>query len=574
MNYDILRNSEAERLLPALVSQYGRASASFLVRQGDFKQFGSIASRSIISYAETDHVWVGATDPLCPPENMGHLLEEFAATARECGRSACVLPVSESTATIAQKHGYGILALGSEPWHELRLIHDPAHDLLRGIPTAVQLRRKGAKVVRFDPVTLSEAKYTELNHVGNRWLGQHATVPLGFLNRLEPWVLSECKRYFWIEFRSKIVAYLAAVPVLSRKGWYFGDLVRDPDAPAGAVELLFAEASALLKEEGAETVSLGLSPLARIGQDTQLDPSTVSSGMSRFLFEYSGGMYGFSSLYQFKLKLNPTHWEPQYLITYPKRFTPKIGVALLQVHFPGGVLKALAEGLRRSKALQVFGECLYRSISPKIVPRPWPQRLHELAVRTRAVWAISLTCFLFFWISTDSHWRVRPVVAQKFGYSFDNLISGGFNIQKTALLIFPGFLHWQPSHIIFNLLIFIFLGGLLELIAGTRLLVLSYFVGTVFSNLITSGILALPVRLASAQGYLAFSQEIDLGCSLGVFSTLGALIYFLKRDRRSFLLIQMGILCFVVIVRHVLDLNHCIALSLGWTCAAAYLPKD
>jgi phosphatidylglycerol lysyltransferase len=167
-----------------------------------------------------------------------------------------------------------------------------------------------------------------------RWLLSRKMAPLGFLVDVQPFEYPEERGYLVAERGGRVIGFLAAVPVYSRGGWFFEDLLRDPEAPNGTTELLIDAGMRWAAQDGAGYVTLGLAPLAgRI-------PSWLA-GVRRL----SAPMYDFAGLHAFKKKLRPHHWDAVHL------FWPPGG---LMVRALADVLAAFARGSLISFGLQTL----------------------------------------------------------------------------------------------------------------------------------------------------------------------------------------------------------------------------
>jgi lysylphosphatidylglycerol synthetase-like protein (DUF2156 family) len=168
--------------------------------------------------------------------------------------------------------------------------------------------------------------------------------PMGFLVDVQPFAFADERRYMVAEQDGRVVAFLAAVPVFARGGWFIEDLVRRPDAPNGTAELLVDATMRALAREGSHYVTLGLAPLA--GSVT---------GWLRVAREQTRALYDFEGLRTFKAKLRPGAWEPIHLAYMPDALS---AVALFDV------LTAFARG-----SVTRFGvETLLRALGPNEGP--------------------------------------------------------------------------------------------------------------------------------------------------------------------------------------------------------------
>src|SRR5262249_6434098 len=119
-----------------------------------------------------------------------------------------------------------------------------------------QLRRaraKGVEVRALAPGELGAAEAPArpaVEELIRRWLASRPMPPMRFLLQVQAFSDLEERRCFVAEQRGRVVGFLAAVPVYARGGWLFEDLLRDPAAPNGTVELLVDAAMRALAAAG------------------------------------------------------------------------------------------------------------------------------------------------------------------------------------------------------------------------------------------------------------------------------------------------------------------------------------
>jgi len=128
----------------------------------------------------------------------------------------------------------------------------------------------------------------------------------------------------------RMLAFTSFVPIFGAgvvQGWTLDLMRRQADALHGVMDFLIVSAASQFAAEGAQTLSLGLSPLA--GDDDPTE-AAATSFIRRFLYTRLNRAYNFQGLHMFKAKF-ATHWEPRYLV-YPGR--------LALASASGAVLKA------------------------------------------------------------------------------------------------------------------------------------------------------------------------------------------------------------------------------------------
>lgn len=547
-----------------LVRKYGMNSNAFLTLYRGFNYFSSReANKSgVIAFIDELHAWVGATDPLAPPENQRELLQQFSSTAQLAGKAAMLLPVSKSTAHLAEELGYGSVMIGTEPTFRL----DDFQPSIDSIASARHLYQRGARVTEFHPrdPSVPLSSLSQCNEIIQEWLSTRKIDPLSFLNKVAPWEVCDHRKYFWVTLNNRILAFLATVPIWPRNGWYFIDLLRHSASPAGSTELLMIEAIRLLKMAGAQEISLGVSPLSNL----HLAPKTKHQflyGVLRFVYEHVNFFYRFKSLYQFKDKFHPNYQRPMYLIFYPPKMRVADILSLVEAFFPGGVVKAFWSMTRRFYQHFRLGEWVERQLATSIISRPLPTTMKECVTRCPLTIVLIAINLWFYFVLNTRHGQAAYIY-----YRWSFSMSSAIHYPLEALIISP-FVHHDLFHIDTNLLMLAAFGGLLEALAGTRVLSLCFFTGVFLSNPLTLVVLAPLLHALSIPLFQRLISESDVGVSLGILGAVGGLLHFLKRGRVLLVILIAVIIAVAVAKGSVLFLSHAAALLLGSFAIRLYL---
>jgi phosphatidylglycerol lysyltransferase len=335
----------------AVLQRYGSNADSFQAGLSYHRRL-FFADAGVVACARVGRVTVVAGDPVAAP---GRLLPLVAALRAALPGPVAVVSASAQVRDELAADGWGWVKVGEEPYWE------PARWSLEGkaaanVRHAVNAaRRKELRVEQAGPRQPGwDGDLVEMRAVAEAWSGTHETRPLGFLLTLAPFERPEDRRYFVArEPSGRIVAFLAAVPIWAREGWYFQDFVRLPDAPTGVNELLFHEAMLAIRAMGARLVTLGAAPLA--GLDKEEPQRPWIHRVLRFAYEHLDAFYHFQSLSEYKAKYAPHWWEPKYLVFRPRRLRARLLFAVLKAYDPRGVtrlvLSRLAEGLREELAI-------------------------------------------------------------------------------------------------------------------------------------------------------------------------------------------------------------------------------
>ena len=103
------------------------------------------------------------------------------------------------------------------------------------------------------------------------------------------------------------------------------DLMRNcKESPHGTMDVLFTNIILWAKESGFQKCSLGMAPLANVGNCKH---SFISEKLIHYVYRYGNKKYNFKGLKEFKGKF-ATDWEPKYL-AYKKSFLPIIFLQLI-----------------------------------------------------------------------------------------------------------------------------------------------------------------------------------------------------------------------------------------------------
>lgn len=353
-----------ERLL-AIIKRFGSHPTAFQALEDGLQHWvycadGETEPRGVVAYVRSGRYRIVAGMPIVGRPDYSSLITAFLTDTQDAGARTLFFSADEvlqaSLDGAPQCLDRDWLSIGLQPeWDPTRYHTDgPERRSLRA-----QIARAGRKGVGAEEVdaALLAASGTELRSqvdtVISAWLGSRRMGVMRFLVDLQPFHHASERRYWVAQRGGRVVAFLAAVPVYTRRGWFIEDMIRLPDAPNGTMELLIDRALRDLGAEGCRYATLGLSPLAGIDAGPGRHPwlrRTLS-----WCYAHLGGFYHFQGLYRFKARFHPDRWVPQYLVSVGGRISIFSFRAVLRAFSGVGFLRFGLATLRRMVRRLFYG---------------------------------------------------------------------------------------------------------------------------------------------------------------------------------------------------------------------------
>ena len=302
-----------------------------------------------IIYGEFGRVWLVAGDPLASLANMPELARQFAAFAKRKNRVVAFVAASAEFAALVMPDDFTVVKIGASPYFDLKT-WNPRGDCAKKLRAGVNQARRAGVEVEMISANLDESLKKETAQLCMSWLGsRRSATTFGWLMALDPFLHSECKKYFAARVNGKLVGFLAASPIPARKAWYLEDVLHEPDAPPGTATLLVVEALAKLKAEGVNLATLGTSPFATDGpNDVVGTEHRVIERVLRVASQRLKAFYNFEGLRRFKGKFMPSWWESEYALGQRGAvMPPRVAYAIVGALVPGGVTQLLTRQAAR-----------------------------------------------------------------------------------------------------------------------------------------------------------------------------------------------------------------------------------
>jgi len=330
-----------------LVLAYGWNATSYQIVNPGIQLWFARDGDAVVGYVERHLTRVVAGAPVCAPDRLLSVVEEFEQDCQDCRRRVCYFGAENRLETLLRRRQtHSMVLLGSQPsWN-------PTHwaGIVAGKASLrAQLNRARNKGITVAVMPSAEATNSPaLRRVLDEWLATRGLPPMHFL--VEPETLARLFDRRVLIARSRegpVVAFLVASPAPARGGWLVEQFVRGARAPNGTVELLLDTAMRSLAADGFEYVTLGLAPLSRHSLPQAVNPLWLRMAL-KVVRAHGRRFYNFEGLDRFKAKFQPERWEPVYAIVNERHFSP-------------GALYAIAAAFSDGSPASTIGRALWRA---------------------------------------------------------------------------------------------------------------------------------------------------------------------------------------------------------------------
>lgn len=539
-------------LLKEALEKYGDRSNSWITSYPEFKHFDS--ESGIVRYTETQKSIVAASEPLAPNHLRHKCLKDISEFAQTQKKNSVVIPISETLASELESSGFDTIPIGSEPVFELNEYFSRMNDPLQSFSSAKAMRAKGYEVEEKNSGELTLDEVNSMRILYSEWKEKRQNNQIGFLSTINPFEAINIKKYFLLKKKTsnQIIAYITALPIKPINAMYFCDWIRPIITKSGMMEFLLIESMRILWKNNYSEVRLGMAPLSHLNQD---DFKGIRKKffyqVMNLVFDKVKSPYSFQGLFQFKAKLEPTRWDKLYLAS-SKKISFSTFLELNRIHFSN----------QATGAIDRFFQKLVKSYFTNLSTVELPKNIFELIYKLK-----------FSIFGTTLMLVIHIFAHSKSGDSY-YLRSGGFiasNFNLEGFITGP-ILHDHTYHLLGDLSTFLLIGGLVELLLGTKLWALATVLGFWSTNLISIFIL----KLMNTFGFLsnenltkAFSEH-DYGSSNAIYAFAGLLAMYTPKPVLTILPFAINGLAVCIGKSSLLAIHHWVGLLVGITLAKVF----
>ncbi|MFI6431073.1 bifunctional lysylphosphatidylglycerol flippase/synthetase MprF [Rhodococcus oryzae] len=330
-----------------LLCASGGSPLSWMTTWRGNKYWFSADGTSYVAYRVIAGVALTTGDPVGPPDRLRVNVTDFAEFASGSGWIPCFYSVTGELREVTDSMGWSGIQVAEET--VLRL-DDLAFTgkKFQDVRTAVNRAKKdgiSAEWISFPEAPLSITD--QITAISEEWVADKGMPEMGYtLGGLEEIDDPQVRCLVAVDAERTVHGVTSWMPVYRDGrvvGWTLDFMRRRSEGFRPAMEFLIASAAMLLKEEGAEFVSLSGAPLAKVvspeaAADTEedLERSTLSTVLDRLLDVLGKTLepvYGFRSLLAFKSKFQP-EYVPMHMTFADPAALPSIGNAIGRAYLP------------------------------------------------------------------------------------------------------------------------------------------------------------------------------------------------------------------------------------------------
>ena len=237
-------------------------------------------------------------DPITAKSDYQNIIESFLSKNPD----SVFIQVTRDVAEVLDAFGFEVNQLGIETEIELNdfSTKGAARSKLRQWQN--KCRREGVAVEERD---IAEVDLTEVKKISNRWVERKGGHEFSMLTRPLVYEHEQDVRYFWAKQDGKTIAMSIFDPIYEKQkivGYYhnFDRIVQE--SPNGTGSHCVLEAISKFKNEGAQFISLGMSPLSRIDDD--MNHNALLTWCAKILYAHGNFIYPFKGNESHKDKYN------------------------------------------------------------------------------------------------------------------------------------------------------------------------------------------------------------------------------------------------------------------------------
>ena len=286
-----------------------------------------------LTYRAGSGIAIVVGDPVGPRACWAEAIEGFREFCEQEGLTPAWYAVGDEFVAASACHGWSALQIGEDTVIALAALEFKGRSW-QDVRTA---RNRAAKEgITMQVLHLHETSpdlLEQVREISEEWVQEKPLPEMGFtLGGLTEALDPQVRTHVAVDAAGRVHGVTSWMPVHRDGrvvGWTLDLMRRRSDGFRPVMEFLIAESAMTFKDEGFESVSLSVAPLARHEQGSEGALDRVLDTASRALEP----TYGFRSLLGFKAKFDPT-FRPVHLVYASGLDLPRISLAIGRAYLP------------------------------------------------------------------------------------------------------------------------------------------------------------------------------------------------------------------------------------------------
>jgi lysylphosphatidylglycerol synthetase-like protein (DUF2156 family) len=297
------------------------------------------AGDAAVAYRVINDVAITMSDPVCRPGQERQTVRDFVTFCDSRSWTPVFYSVHDQFLPVFDELEWQHMSVGEET-----LMHPQTLEMTgkawQNVRSSLNRgTREGMTTLWTTYDELPRTYVSQINAISEAWVSEKELPEMGFtLGALEEIKDPDVALMLAIDSEGRIAAVTSWLPMFRDQvvvGYTLDFMRRADESMGGTMEFLIASAALHMKELGVEVLSLSGAPLAQapVPKGSEPPAPTVMSELSDFLARTLEPAYGFSSLFKFKAKFNPTY--STISMAYPDPLAlPSIGGAIGRAYLP------------------------------------------------------------------------------------------------------------------------------------------------------------------------------------------------------------------------------------------------
>jgi phosphatidylglycerol lysyltransferase len=318
-----------------IVQRWGHTSLARFALFND-KAYYFSPGGTLFAFVPKGRIALVLGDPIGPEEDLPSALDAFKQFCAKNDWLPAYYQTLPNHLEMYKARGFNALMIGQEAIVDLSAFTLEGKAGKEFRTTLNKMERLGIRAEMLLP-PLNDEMLQNLRDVSNEWLTSMRGNELKFATG---WFDDEYLRnspvITIINPDGSLAAFANLVPEYQRPEFAVDLMRRRTQIENGTMDFLFINLLRWAKEQGAESFSLGLSPLSGLGEASD---NLSTERALRYIYENVNQFYNFKGLHAFKEKFHP-QWQPRYLLYPGLSSLPMIGAAIARANSGDNLLES------------------------------------------------------------------------------------------------------------------------------------------------------------------------------------------------------------------------------------------